>query len=418
METEVFYPDRKVLFEQYEKRQTCYEDILYRLSQRIRLELKPLFVQPTIKTRVKGFESFYKKLLRKLKEFDIQEAPVFDPFRYAIMDMLGVRIVCPFLENVQLVEKVIRDSFPVVEEERKGADHSFKEFGYESIHFLIRIPEDLLCMYCVDENLVCEIQIRTILQDAWAEVEHELVYKAEFTPFDEPLRRKLAALNANLTLSDIIFQEIRDYQRKLHGELLKRRNSFVGMIEAEDKALPVSNLSNPPKKGNEEDDFYKIYADESIDELLLKALYAHNSTRYKDAIYIYSHILDLDVSPEIQAIIYIHRGMAYFAESQYTSALDDFTKAILLEPENSKAYYYRGVIFRMLKDYPASLKDLNKSLDLNPFSFDPLYSRAQVFFYLEDYPRSHEDCSRALNLEPDSEKAQMFLTIIKDRMNF
>jgi len=414
----VFYPDRKFLLEEYEKRQTCYEDILYRLGQRMRQEFKSLDIQPTLKGRVKCFESFYKKLLKRLKELDIHETPVFDPIKYEIMDMLGIRIVCPFLENVQIMEKLIRERFSVVEEERKGAEHSFKEFGYESIHFLIQIPQDLLSMYCISEELVCEIQIRTILQDAWAEVEHELVYKAEFTPFDEPLRRKLAALNANLTLSDIIFQEIRDYQRKLHGELQKRRDSFVGQIDAEDTMLPSSNLSKPPKKGLEEDEYYKISPEESIDELLLKALYAHNSKRYKDAIYIYSYILDMGVAAEIQSIIYIHRGMAYFAESQYANALDDFTSAILLEPDNSKAYYYRGVIYRMLKDFPASLKDLNKSLELNPFNFDALYARAQVFFHLEDFPQSYEDCTRALNLEPDSEKAQLFARIIKDRMNF
>ena len=78
----------------------------------------------------------------------------------------------------------------------------------------------------VPNSLVCEIQIRTILQDAWAEVEHELVYKSEFSPFDLPLRRKLASTNASLSLADIIFQEIRDYQTKLQREVDERRASF------------------------------------------------------------------------------------------------------------------------------------------------------------------------------------------------
>ena len=81
------------------------------------------------------------------------------------------------------------------------------------------------------ESTAFEVQLRTILQEAWAEVEHELVYKAEFTPFDEPMKRKLAALNANLSLSDIIFQEILDYQRRLTSELERRRSAFYGKIE-------------------------------------------------------------------------------------------------------------------------------------------------------------------------------------------
>ncbi len=62
---------------------------------------------------------------------------------------------------------------------------------------------------------VCEIQLRTILQDAWAEVEHELVYKSDISLPNQSIRRKLASLNATLTLSDLIFQEIRDYQKEI-----------------------------------------------------------------------------------------------------------------------------------------------------------------------------------------------------------
>ena len=100
--------------------------------------------------------------------------------------------------------------------ERKGSERSFREFGYESIHLLVELPEDLREEARGFDRPAFEVQLRTILQEAWAEVEHELVYKAEFTPFDEPMKRKLAALNANLSLSDIIFQEILDYQRRLN----------------------------------------------------------------------------------------------------------------------------------------------------------------------------------------------------------
>ena len=48
------------------------------------------------------------------------------------------------------------------------------------------------------------------------------IYKIEFNPFDIPLRRKLASLNAMLSLADITFQEIRDYQNKLQKELEDR----------------------------------------------------------------------------------------------------------------------------------------------------------------------------------------------------
>lgn len=75
--------------------------------------------------------------------------------------------------------------------ERKGSERTFREFGYESVHFLLDIPEEFKVGLVLPKNLIFEIQLRTILQDAWAEVEHELVYKSEFSPFDQPLKESL-----------------------------------------------------------------------------------------------------------------------------------------------------------------------------------------------------------------------------------
>ena len=140
-------------------------------------------------------------------------------------------IICTFLEDIADVLDQIKSVFQVTEVEIKGSSQSYKEFGYESVHVLVSVPEDckpenLPCDVKLPDELVCEIQIRTILQDAWAEVEHELIYKTEFTPFDMPLKRKLASMNASLSLADIIFQEIRNYQKNLQNEMLQRRQSF------------------------------------------------------------------------------------------------------------------------------------------------------------------------------------------------
>ncbi len=122
--------------------------------------------------------------------------------------------------------------FLVEEVDVKGADYPYHMFGYESVHFLVRIPDNCLhgSLNGNNNSSVCEVQVRTILQEAWAEVEHEIIYKSDFSPLDEPLKRKLAALNANLTLSDITFQEIRDYQKDLHKALKLRRNNFYEKI--------------------------------------------------------------------------------------------------------------------------------------------------------------------------------------------
>ena len=219
-------PDKAKLSVQFLNAKPHYEETLSRFLEMVKSALLNKGLKPTLKGRVKDFESYYAKKLRLLKmAWTDKTSPL------PVNDILAIRIVCPFLGDLAIAEKILAEHFSIEEIERKGAERSFKEFGYESIHVLVRLPNEItpLCPHL--ERNVIEIQLRTILQEAWAEVEHELVYKAEFTPFDEPMRRKLAALNANLTLSDIIFQEILEFEKRLNAELGHRREAFYRKIE-------------------------------------------------------------------------------------------------------------------------------------------------------------------------------------------
>ncbi len=320
---------------------------------------------------------------------------------------------------------VLGREFQILDYEQKGSS-SFREFGYESTHLIIKVPPKIIKKHNLEEDLICEVQIRTILQDAWAEVEHELVYKAEFSPFDEPLKRKLAALNANLTLSDIIFQEIRNYQRQLHLELKKRRGTFFEEVRKLSSIQPNGRVyraaegesSSDDKNTEAKESHFKAAASESktIDDLLLEALYAHNSHKITQAIEIYTYILSLKPGEQLQPIIYIHRGMAYFSQSRYSLAMEDFSEALSLNPENDKALYYRGVMYSIIQDYPKALADLNRCINLNPSWADPLLSRAQVYFHLGDNPKALTDCEEALSLEPGLEQLISFRNFIRSEM--
>ena len=224
----VSIPHKNEIKEIYES----YNPVLSSIMQKIEAKLKStikLASMPTYKSRIKSFNSYYRKVLRLKAEEVARRGQLVE-----LTDMMGIRVICAFMEDLKEVERQVRESFTVREVEYKGSGDNFREFGYESIHVLISIPED-----CMPENpgieipkdMVCEIQIRTILQDAWAEVEHELIYKTEFTPFDMPLRRKLASINASLSLADTIFQEIRDYQKKLQMETAARRESFYEKVD-------------------------------------------------------------------------------------------------------------------------------------------------------------------------------------------
>jgi len=161
-------PNREHLERQYGEFMPSFETLLERLDS----HLKSCITVPSanFKGRVKGFNSYYRKLLRTMSADGVknEEFPV-------ITDIIGIRIVCAFLQDLVQVEKNLQDCFTVLEVERKGADRTFREFGYESTHILLAIPRELKEGLSLPRDLIFEIQVRTILQDAWAEVEHELV---------------------------------------------------------------------------------------------------------------------------------------------------------------------------------------------------------------------------------------------------
>jgi putative GTP pyrophosphokinase len=400
-------PNREILQKTFDKYAEARTRTLRELETRIAESLRILPSSPGIKGRTKDFSSYFSKYLRILKlNPEAGKVPL-------ITDLIGIRIVCPFIEDLATVEALIKNKFEVIEVERKGQNHTFREFGYKSIHLLVKIPGAMLaaCGPCGCE--VAEVQIRTILQDAWAEVEHELVYKAQFTPFDDPMKRKLAAVNANLSLADIIFQEIRTYQRQLNSELDKRRNSFFRKIEeSTDALLFAEEKSAPPSAGT---GVSPPLGGETIDDLFLNALSAHNKNQFDEAIGFYSRILEMNPPRDISSLIYKHRGMAYFARSHYEEAILDFTKALELDPKSYKAPYYRGVVSSVLRRYSEAIEAFTQSLEINPYQAYCLYRRSQAWYHLEDYPQALADCEAAIALEP-FEAAKKLRGILREKL--
>ncbi|HDQ14979.1 MAG TPA: tetratricopeptide repeat protein [Sediminispirochaeta sp.] len=400
-----YYPDRRELQQAYSRQLPVYQAALSELVHRLDSELRQRALSFSLKYRVKSFDSYYQKLLQRIGHAE-GEAPDAN-----IQDVLGIRIVCPFLENLKEAEEIMRGLYRIVEVERKGAEHSFREFGYQSTHLLLEIPDELQENNPQLDLDTCEVQIRTILQDAWSEVEHELVYKSNFTPYDESLRRKLAALNANLSLSDLIFQEIRDYQRSLHAELKKRRRSFIDRVEAEiSGASPATGTNGAGYELNGVSHF------ENVDEMLLKALHAHNQGDYTAAIQLYDAILERQIEENVQAVILVHRGMAFFGSARYGEALDNFLAAADLEPENSKTYYYLGIVYRVLNRTTAALSAFKRSLEIYPYYFESLFGLAQTFSELGDYPAALEYCEKAQKIAPEEQKVVRFRAYVLEKM--
>jgi len=170
--------------------------------------------------RVKEFESFYDKIGRKKYTNPFSE----------IEDICGLRIICFLPADLDLIIGVIEDEFFIAEREDKSDMLSVKEFGYRSLHFIVKLKDDWLKApnFRGLKNFKAEIQVRTILMHAWADISHKLSYKQEESVPNQ-LKRKLSQLCALFELADEQFDELwqskTEYQNDI-AEVAKERGRF------------------------------------------------------------------------------------------------------------------------------------------------------------------------------------------------
>ncbi|MDX2480874.1 MAG: tetratricopeptide repeat protein [Desulfuromusa sp.] len=386
-------PDRAATKKLYAELRPGYELILQDLYQQLRSLAEHEGISVSIKYRIKRFDNYCEKLvrLRKLQGSEMLQ----------ITDLLGIRIVSPFLEDLEIIEQLIAQKFEILEMERKAEQHSFREFGYDSVHLLIRTEPLDRTEQLPHSCDVCEIQLRTILQEAWAEVEHELVYKSDIGMPNHSIRRKLASLNASLTLSDLIFQEIRDYQKEIRQRGLKCRQN----VESISCGYKDINISQLPDLGeiapDEEAPVPEYLASKKLEKLMFGALEAHSNYQFKNAINLYSAILQMKLDPAIRSLVYNHRGMALFALAEYQKGVDDFTKAIEFNAENSRAWSNRGLAYRVLEKFDQSLEDYDRVIEMNPQQYEGYWGRAQTCFEMKLLSRALSDCHKTIERKGD-----------------
>ena len=133
-----------------------------------------------------------------------------------ITDLAGVRIIAFFPRDVASIGECIYTEFDILERTDLGRA-AFREdrFGYQSEHYLVKLNDKRTTLpeYEPHRCLVAEIQVRTILQHAWAEIEHDIQYKAATTT-PNPIRRKFMALAGLLEIADREFQAIQDEDKE------------------------------------------------------------------------------------------------------------------------------------------------------------------------------------------------------------
>jgi len=188
-------------------RQLCRE-VVYILER----ELNKAGIKYSAATyRVKKLESIIEKISRKKYKYPLNE----------ITDIAGTRLVYFYRRDFKAIDKILDSVFEVIEKVDKIDDKEIDRFGYSAGHFILKLKKKSSgARYDDLKNYVCELQVRTVLQDAWALFSHHLVYKHELD-IPSKIKRNLNAMAGNLELADNQFDSMSD-ERDLYLKNLKK----------------------------------------------------------------------------------------------------------------------------------------------------------------------------------------------------
>jgi putative GTP pyrophosphokinase len=203
----------------YEKRRAVYEELAKKVETIIKENLKINDADfHSVSSRVKTVQSYREKAKREKYK---------DPHS-EIMDMAGVRVITytdsEAIKVAEIVKKAFRiyPKYSINKSEQLGID----KLGYRGIHFIadlgetrLQLPENSIFL-----NYLFEIQVRSILQHAWAEFEHDRNYKFA-GELPSKIKRRLNIAAGNLESIDMEFDrlsnEIDNYKKEVENRTLK-----------------------------------------------------------------------------------------------------------------------------------------------------------------------------------------------------
>ncbi len=213
----------------------------YPLNTEFSEKLKPLFTHLLIQhnisflqieTRVKSLPGFLDKVYRVLSTGR--------EFSYNCTDLIGVRLITYYMEDVYKIAKLIEQNLKVHSQnlEYDSFNRSPDQFGYSSIHFKVSLLPEGKYSADVDSfrDLVFEVQIRTVAQHAWATIDHKLRYKTT-EEIPKPILRQIFQLSALFELADNQFANIKkQLEAQAHGDLERYK---AGDLSARINALTL-----------------------------------------------------------------------------------------------------------------------------------------------------------------------------------
>ncbi|GAA2054290.1 GTP pyrophosphokinase [Williamsia deligens] len=182
--------------DQYLREFGRFQDVTTRMERAVTARLTESFIAVhAVQSRTKEPDSAAGKFAR----LDESGAPMFTDPLHEVTDLVGVRVITYLTSDIARVEEALMSAFEVRQRvDRTSATQSAGTFGYAGTHLILR----------ADDDLHFEVQIRTVLQHAWAEIEHGIRYKGSRTTPSAPIDRAFTLAAGLIELADAQFAEV------------------------------------------------------------------------------------------------------------------------------------------------------------------------------------------------------------------
>lgn len=164
-----------------------------------------------ISHRTKTVSSLKGKIEKKIGKYK----SLFD-----VTDLCGFRVICYFADTVDDIASLLKSAFII--DYSNSIDKrdilQATEFGYISVHYICSLKEEDWKDHPELSTIRFEVQIRSVLQHAWAEIEHDLGYKSDFG-VPRPIRREFSRVASLLEVADNQFVELRKNTQKYEEDV-------------------------------------------------------------------------------------------------------------------------------------------------------------------------------------------------------
>lgn len=265
-----------------------------------------------IESRFKTWTSLAEKLDRK----QISLKSIID-----LQDLVGVRIILLFSSDIKKVIQLIENSFEIISREDTSNRLGDSEFGYQSQHYIIRLPKNWLSVPTLSGlgDFTVELQLRTLAQHIWAAASHKLQYKQE-SGVPRPLRRTINRVSALLEIVDLEFERVLE-ERKAYLEDEPNREQQNEPLNVDSVAMILGEVYPSINKKQDEPyadlllDFSRlgVKTPEQLRTIITKHLkesLAADKARAKQEILNPTAILVLDNERLAKGVFFAHVGLA------------------------------------------------------------------------------------------------------------